>query len=95
MMIARLAFTLTLFSIFAVGQPTANWRTDLTKRSIELSELKSGGPGKDGIPALSHPKFEPIAGANKWLDPKEPVIVVGGPSDVRVYPVQILIGMNW
>jgi len=91
MMIARLAFTLTLVSIFAVGQPTANWRTDLTKRSIELSELKSGGPGKDGIPALSHPKFEPIAGANKWLDPKEPVIVVGGASDVRVYPVQILI----
>ena len=59
MMIARLAFTLA--SAFAAGQSTADWRTDLSKRSIELSELKPGGPGRDGIPDFSRVKFLDLA----------------------------------
>ena len=66
------------------------WRTDLSKHSIDLKELKAGGPGKDGIPALSHPRFVTTAEARKWLDQKEPVIVVES-GEVRAYPLEILI----
>ncbi|MFN7992000.1 MAG: DUF3179 domain-containing protein [Bryobacteraceae bacterium] len=90
MMKAIIVFALALAGL-ALGQPAAKWRTDLSKRSIELSELKSGGPGKDGIPALADPKFEAVAKAGKWIDAKEPVIVVAAGEEVRIYPVQILI----
>jgi hypothetical protein len=67
------------------------WHTDKSKRSIDLNELKLGGPPKDGIPALNLPKFVPTAQAKAWLDAKEPVIVVEHTGEVRAYPLQILI----
>ena len=33
------------------------WRTDLSKKSIALSELRGGGPAKDGIPTINNPRF--------------------------------------
>ena len=36
-----------------------NWKTDLSRKSITLSELISGGPPKDGIPAINDPKCKP------------------------------------
>jgi hypothetical protein len=75
-----------------LAQPTpGRWRTDTSKHSIDLKELKPGGPGKDGIPALDHPKFVSPAEAKHWLDPKEPVIAVELGGEVRAYPLQILI----
>ena len=67
------------------------WRTNFDRRSVPLTEIQSGGPPKDGIPALDHPKFVGVAEANGWLKPVEPVIAltVGGQS--RAYPLQILI----
>ena len=36
-------------------------RTDFSKTSVESwVEIMSGGPGKDGIPALSGPRFIPV-----------------------------------
>jgi hypothetical protein len=67
------------------------WATDLSKRSIELSELRSGGPPKDGIPAILNPRFVSGANAAKWLHPKEPVLVVEHDGEARAYPLQILI----
>jgi hypothetical protein len=52
------------------------WHTDTSRHSIDLKELKSGGPGKDGIPAVDHPKFVSAGEARHWLDQKEPAIVV-------------------
>lgn len=78
-----------------VENPTSKvwrgWKTDLTKHSIDLGELMSGGPPKDGIPALDHPRFVSIPEAQAWLKPQEPVVslVVGGVA--RAYPLQILI----
>lgn len=39
------------------GQPIeiVQWKTDWSRSLIDRSELQSGGPGKDGIPALMHP----------------------------------------
>src|SRR5579863_5188381 len=82
-------------AVLAVPLPAqfagGSWHTDISKRSINLNELKPGGPGKDGIPALNRPKFTSVAEAGRWLDPKEPVIVVERAADVRAYPLQILI----
>ena len=70
---------------------TAGWKTDFSKRSIPLSEIFSGGPGKDGIPAIDVPVFEDIAGGDEWLDDKEQVHVVDVQGEVRAYPLAILI----
>ena len=54
---------------------TRGWKTDFTKRTIDLTEIISGGPPKDGIPSLDAPRFEPIATAADWLTDTDPVIV--------------------
>ena len=88
---AQIAVALALAGA-AWGQlPEGNWRTDLSKRSIDLSELRRGGPPKDGIPAIDRPKFVSPAAAAEWLDSKEPVLVVERAGEARAYPFQILI----
>ncbi len=66
------------------------WSTDISKRSIELDELMSGGPPKDGIPSINNPKFVSISDANAWLGNQEPVILVSIDGQARAYPLQIL-----
>jgi len=73
------------------GKQLKGWKTNLSKRSIELSEIVSGGPGKDGIPALDDPKFISSDKAKKWLGAKEPVISIVIDGEARAYPLQILI----
>ena len=66
-------------------------RTNTSKRAIKLSELQSGGPGKDGIPAIDSPAFSEQVAADKWLRPNEPVIAVVVDGQSRAYPLQILM----
>jgi hypothetical protein len=66
-------------------------RTDFSKRTVELTEIESGGPPKDGIPAIDRPAFVGVAEAGKWLDAKEPVIVLRIGAAARAYPLQILM----
>jgi len=68
-----------------------DWKTNFSKRSIEFSELQSGGPPKDGIPALTDPKFISVEDASEWLKDKEPVIFLKHDNFVKGYPLQILI----
>jgi hypothetical protein len=68
----------------------AGWRTDFTRHSVPFSEIQSGGPSKDGIPAIDAPRFVPVAGVD-FLGDKEPVIEVDIDGEVRGYPLQILI----
>jgi len=63
--------------------------TDFSKTEVPFVEILSGGPGKDGIPALSHPRFIPIDRAN--IPMIEPVISVQIGDAVRAYPVRYLI----
>ncbi len=65
--------------------------TDFSKSSIPLSEILSGGPRKDGIPAIDDPKFVSVAQANGWIDDPEPVIALEQGDQVRIYPIQILM----
>ncbi len=66
------------------------WKTDFTRHTVPLSEFRSGGPGKDGIPALDHPKFVE-ADRVHFLNAKEPVIELVLGRQARAYPLQILI----
>ncbi len=65
--------------------------TDFEKTSVQnWTEILSGGPPKDGIPALSDPDFIPIASETRIGD-LEPVITVEfDGSTPRAYPIRYL-----
>lgn len=70
----------------------ADWpNTDFDNAAIDLAEIFSGGPPKDGIPPIDEPKFVSVEEAAQWLDPKEPVIAVVIEDTARAYPLQILM----
>jgi hypothetical protein len=69
---------------------TAGWNTDFGRRAVPLSEFQSGGPGKDGIPAIDRPAFLAVEDVD-FLEPQEPVIALELKGEVRAYPIQILI----
>ena len=53
------------------------------------SEIRAGGPGKDGIPSIDRPHFQPADRAD--LDPDERIIGVHHNGVVRAYPQRILV----
>src|SRR3990172_5016951 len=70
----------------------AEWpKTDFSRHSVDLREIQSGGPRKDGIPAIDRPGFESVRAARLWLKPREPVIALRVGSEARAYPLQILM----
>ncbi|MGB3544494.1 DUF3179 domain-containing protein [Rubrivirga sp.] len=64
--------------------------TNTAKRTIDLAELQSGGPPKDGIPALDAPRFVSADQASSWLADREPVVLLRIEDEAKVYPLQIL-----
>ena len=64
--------------------------TDFSRALIDLDEIRSGGPPRDGIPPIDAPRFATGEEADEWLDPREPVIVVSAGEETRAYPLQIL-----
>ena len=58
---------------------------------VPENEILSGGPPKDGIPALLEPKFIP-ADQVDYLNPNDQVIGVVIGHQARAYPIKIL---NW
>jgi hypothetical protein len=75
----------------AAAQYGDDWDTDFTKHTVPLDEIVSGGPPKDGIPAIDQPRFESVREADRWLGDREPVVVVALGGEARAYPLQILI----
>jgi hypothetical protein len=69
---------------------TAEWpRTDFARTGIDLGEIMSGGPPKDGIPAIDAPAFAPVAEVD--LPGNEPVIGLSIGGESRAYPMRILM----
>jgi len=64
---------------------------DLSSRNVPLKEIQTGGPGKDGIPALIHPKFIP-AGEASFLKANDRVLGISIGGKAKAYPIPIL---NW
>jgi hypothetical protein len=69
----------------------SEFTTDFSKHSVPYGEILSGGPPKDGIPAIDQPRFVPVSEANEWLKDREPVVFVQVGDDARAYPIQILM----
>lgn len=67
------------------------FKTDFSRHSVPYGEILSGGPPKDGIPAIDNPQFINVGEADAWLKPQEPVILLQLGDDVRAYPIQILM----
>jgi hypothetical protein len=65
----------------------AQW--DFSKHSIPLDEIVSGGPPKDGIPALTGPKYVPAAKTD-YMRPDEQVLGVFLGGVARAYPIRVL-----
>ena len=84
-----------IFQLFIIpdlyAQKFNGWKTDLSKHSINLNELRSGGPPKDGIPSIDNPRFTDPDNADSWMDSDEPVIAFEYNGNARAYPLQILI----
>jgi hypothetical protein len=84
--------TLTLAAgLRPVAAQAPEWRTDFTRHTAPLEEIVPGGPPKDGIPALDHPKFVGMAEADRWLKDREPVVLLVEGGEARAYPLQVLI----
>jgi len=62
---------------------------DFSKSSISLDQILSGGPGKDGIPALSKPKFVQQKDSDVADDTQ--VIYVENNGEEKIYPYNILV----
>jgi len=62
---------------------------DFSRMKIPFEEIRRGGPPKDGIPALSDPRFVP-AGEARFLRDEDRVVVVVAGDEARAYPLKIL-----
>lgn len=64
--------------------------TDFSIHTIPYTEVLSGGPPKDGIPAVDNPIFTSVDEADQFLEDLEPVIFFQIGDEARAYPLQIL-----
>lgn len=63
--------------------------TDWSQADASISQALSGGPPKDGIPAIDEPQFEPVA---NFEHPDEVLaILVQGEIETKAYPYNILV----
>lgn len=66
-------------------------KTNTAITSIALDKILDGGPGKDGIPAITDPKFTKVTEARKWLKDDADGIVVTVGKTTRFYPYNIIV----
>lgn len=65
--------------------------TDFCNASIDFDSVLSGGPPRDGIPAVDFPNMQSVADASAWLVEQSPVIAVEIEGEARAYPQAILM----
>ena len=70
---------------------TRGFSTDFSRRTVEWDSILSGGPPKDGIPAVDSPVFESLVAGDEWLEDVDPVILFSHGNVSRAYPLSILI----
>ena len=70
---------------------TFGWETDFSKHSVPYSEIRRGGPPRDGIPPIDDPKFVAVSDAPDHFVDHEPVISFEVNGDARAYPIAILM----
>ena len=65
--------------------------TNYKNTSVSIDEILTGGPPRDGIPAIDAPEFVSNDSAKAWLQDQEPVISLVVNGEARAYPLQILM----
>ena len=65
--------------------------TQYERGSVDIDEILTGGPPRDGIPAIDEPDFISVDNASQWLGGIEPVIALSLDGQTRAYPLQILM----
>lgn len=71
---------------------TREWtETDFCQSNIDFDTVISGGPPRDGIPAVTNPDMNTIDEAQEWLSERSPVIVVEIDGEARAYPHAVLM----
>jgi len=63
---------------------------DLSEASIDLNKILSGGPPRDGIPAIDRPKYIPVKQVEYLRDDDIVIGLVRGDT-ARAYPTRILV----
>ncbi|MGI9256060.1 MAG: DUF3179 domain-containing protein [Salinispira sp.] len=76
-------------SASSVSSAAREFSGDFSRALVSFSEILSGGPPKDGIPAIDMPVFIDPDEAG-WLEDRESVLLYEGERVLRVYPVQVL-----
>ncbi len=66
------------------------WKTDFSRIEIDVGEILSGGPPRDGIPSIDNPEFIAVADEDSIPD-REPVISLVVNGDARAYPLRIMM----
>ena len=64
---------------------------DVSDALIPITEIRHGGPGRDGIPAIDKPMFI-AADKAKFLSPTDRILGLHYANRTRAYPIRI---MNW
>lgn len=64
----------------------------LSPSLIDTDQILSGGPPKDGIPALTNPKMDTAKQASHWMNEQDQILGVVIRGKARAYPIRIL---NW
>lgn len=95
----NLLTAVTAVTLLVAAQASANpefWRNEWPKTDFEMTnvgswtEILSGGPPRDGIPALSDPQFIRAANETK-IEEREPVVTVEIEGETpRAYPIRYL-----
>jgi hypothetical protein len=67
---------------------SSNLDVDFSKSSVELDQILSGGPGKDGIPALTNPEF--VDQSDARIQNEVQVIYIENNGEEKLYPYNIL-----
>ena len=62
---------------------------DLSDASIKPQRIRRGGPPRDGIPSIDHPRFTSAEGAG-WLRPDDRVLGLVHNGVAKAYPLRIL-----
>ncbi|MCK5433335.1 MAG: DUF3179 domain-containing protein [Gammaproteobacteria bacterium] len=81
-------------SVFADSELRKNieWRkTDFSKSVVNIEEIESGGPPKDGIPSIDQPTFV-LADEADYLQDAAAVLGISYHGIIKAYPINIL---NW
>ncbi len=87
--LALLSLALLLFVWGSAATAESKNGFDLDGALIPANEILSGGPPRDGIPAINDPKFLPADNAHH-LQPADPVLGIVRNGVAKAYPLSIL-----